>query len=202
MRKICTLILSGIIILNEINYVQAEEKLVENKIEVKKVSEDEYLNNISALDKLNFSQVYEKFNQKETFVLYLGRKSCPHCREFSPVLKEFNILLKGKLNYYDIESPDLDENAKNFFEGLQIPAIPVVMYVKEGKILDGWIGGGIDARSLYERFFKKIVVEENKKTVEKKVINEEFEKEFFIGYKVEQSEKNRSKILPKTSSYR
>ena len=118
------------------------------------------------------------------------------------MLKEFNILLKGKLNYYDIESPDLDENAKKFFEGLQIPAIPVVMYVKEGKILDGWIGGGIDARSLYERFFKKIVVEENKKTVEKKVINEEFEKEFFIGYKVEQSEKNRSKILPKTSSYR
>ena len=69
MRKICTLILSGIIILNEINYVQAEEKLVENKIEVKntnyvvisnttkvkksrEVSLDELQNRVSTVEKI------------------------------------------------------------------------------------------------------------------------------------------------------
>lgn len=61
-------------------------------------------------------EIYSKFENKETFVLYLGGKTCPHCRKFSPILREFNTLYGNKLNYYDIESPDLDKDAKVFFQ--------------------------------------------------------------------------------------
>lgn len=216
MNKILMSIIAVSAIFSNTSTIYADDTAINNKIEEKEVTEDEYLQNINKFNRLNIKDIYSKFENKEIFVLYLGRKTCPHCRKFSPILREFNILYGNKLNYYDIESADLDKDAKVFLSKLQIPGVPAVLYVKEGKVVNGWAGIGITAKGLYDRFFnedtKSIdksevkdpnisrkennVIETNKESI---TTNERIEK---IQINKNNVEVNKVKILPKTSSVR
>ncbi len=167
MNKILMSIIAASAIFSNTSTIYANDIAVNNKIEEKEVTENEYLQNIDRFNKLNMKGVYSKFENKDTFVLYIGRKTCPHCRKFSSVLREFNTLYRNKLNYYDIESPDLDKDGKVFLSKLQIPGVPAVLYVKEGKIVNVWAGTGITAKGLYDRFFK-----EDAKSIEKNIVKD------------------------------
>ena len=216
MNKILMTIIAVSAIFSNTSTIYANDIAVNNKIEEKEVTEDEYLQNVDKFNRLNIKDIYSKFENKETFVLYLGRKTCPHCRKFSPILREFNVLYRNKLNYYDIESPDLDKDAKVFLSKLKIPGVPAVLYVKEGKVVNGWAGIGITAKGLYDRFFKEDTTNIEKRTMqdsntrrkENNVIetnkellttNERIEK---IQTSKNNVEVNKVKILPKTSSAR
>ena len=216
MNKILISIVVVSTIFSNTSIAHANDTVVNNKVEEKKVTEDEYLQNVNRFNKLNMKEIYSKFENKETFVLYLGRKTCPHCRKFSPILKEFNILYGNKLNYYDIQSPDLDKDAKVFLSKLHIPGVPAVLYVKEGKVVNGWAGIGITAKGLYDRFFKEDTESIEKRTMQESNIsrkgnnvietnkelittNERIEK---IQISKNNVEENKVKILPKTSSVR
>lgn len=216
MKKILISIVVVSAIFNNTAITRANDTIANNKIEEKEVTEDEYIQNVDRFNKLNMKEIYSKFENKETFVLYLGRKTCPHCRKFSPILREFNILYGNKLNYYDIESPDLDKDAKVFLSKLKIPGVPAVLYVKEGKVVNGWAGIGITAKGLYDRFFKEDtaniekrsmqdsnisrkennVIETNKESI---TTNERIEK---IQISKNNVEVNKLKMLPKTSCVR
>ena len=216
MNKILISIVVVSTIFSNTSIAHANDTVVNNKVEEKKVTEDEYLQNVNRFNKLNMKEIYSKFENKETFVLYLGRKTCPHCRKFSPILKEFNILYGNKLNYYDIESADLDKDAKVFLSKLKIPGVPAVLYVKEGKVVNGWAGIGITAKGLYDRFFKEDTESIEKRTMQESNIsrkgnnvietnkelittNERIEK---IQISKNNVEVNKVKVLPKTSSVR
>ena len=216
MNKILISIVVVSTIFSNTSIAHANDTVVNNKVEEKKVTEDEYLQNVNRFNKLNMKEIYSKFENKETFVLYLGRKTCPHCRKFSPILKEFNVLYGNKLSYYDIESPDLDKDAKVFLSKLHIPGVPAVLYVKEGKVVNGWAGIGITAKGLYDRFFKEDTESIEKRTMQESNIsrkgnnvietnkelittNERIEK---IQISKNNVEVNKVKVLPKTSSVR
>ena len=216
MNKILMSIMVVSAIFSNTSTIHANDIAINNNIEEKEVTEDEYIQNVDKFNKLNMKEIYSKFENKETFVLYLGRKTCPHCRKFSPILREFNVLYGNKINYYDIESPDLDKDAKVFLSKLQIPGVPAVLYVKEGKVVNGWAGIGITAKGLYERFFKEDTASIEKRTMQdsnisrkennvietnKELIttNEHIEK---IQISKNNVEENKVKILPKTSSVR
>ena len=216
MNKILMSIMVVSAIFSNTSTIHANDIAINNNIEEKEVTEDEYIQNVDKFNKLNMKEIYSKFENKETFVLYLGRKTCPHCRKFSPILREFNTLYGNKLNYYDIQSPDLDKDAKVFLSKLQIPGVPAVLYVKEGKVVNGWAGIGITAKGLYERFFKEDTASIEKRTMQdsnisrkennvietnKELIttNEHIEK---IQISKNNVEENKVKILPKTSSVR
>ena len=216
MNKILMSIIAVSAIFNNTAITRANDTIANNKIEEKEVTEDEYIQNVDRFNKLNMKEIYSKFENKETFVLYLGRKTCPHCRKFSPILREFNTLYGNKLNYYDIESPDLDKDAKVFLSKLKIPGVPAVLYVKEGKVVNGWAGIGITAKGLYDRFFNEDtesiekrsmqdsnisrkennVIETNKESI---TTNERIEK---IQINKNNVEVNKLKMLPKTSCVR
>ena len=216
MKKILISIVVLSAVFSNTPITHANNTEINNKIKEREITEDEYLQNVNRFNKLTMKEIYSKFENKDTFVLYLGRKTCPHCRKFSLVLREFNVLYGIKLNYYDIESPDLDKDAKIFLSKLQIPGVPAVLYVKEGKVVNGWAGIGITAKGLYDRFFKedtksidksevknsKIsrkennVIETNKESI---ITNERIEK---IQISKNNVEVNKVKILPKTSSAR
>ena len=216
MKKILISIVVLSAVFSNTPITHANNTEINNKIKEREITEDEYLQNVNRFNKLTMKEIYSKFENKDTFVLYLGRKTCPHCRKFSLVLREFNVLYGNKLNYYDIESPDLDKDAKVFLSKLQIPGVPAVLYVKEGKVVNGWAGIGITAKGLYDRFFKedtksidksevknsKIsrkennVIETNKESI---ITNERIEK---IQISKNNVEVNKVKILPKTSSAR
>ena len=38
---------------------------------------------------INYDDVLKKINQKEDFVLYIGRPDCKDCQEFEPYLKKY-----------------------------------------------------------------------------------------------------------------
>lgn len=216
MNKILMSIMVVSTIFSNTTTIHANDTVVNNKIEEKEVTEDEYLQNVDRFNKLNMKEIYSKFENKETFVLYFGRKTCPHCRKFSSVLREFNILYGNKLNYYDIESVDLDKDAKVFLSKLKIPGVPAVLYVKEGKVVNGWAGIGITAKGLYDRFFKEDtnsiekgsmqdsnisrkennIIENNRESI---TTNERIEK---IQISKNNVQVNKVKILPRTSGVR
>ena len=205
MNKILMSIMVVSTIFSNTTTIHANDTVVNNKIEEKEVTEDEYLQNVDRFNKLNMKEIYSKFENKETFVLYLGKKTCPHCRKFSPILREFNV-----------ESADLDKDAKVFLSKLKIPGVPAVLYVKEGKVVNGWAGIGITAKGLYDRFFKEDTESIEKRTMQESNIsrkennvietnkelittNERIEK---IQISKNNVEVNKVKVLPKTSSAR
>lgn len=49
---------------------------------------------------INYDDVLKKINQKEDFVLYVGRPDCKDCQEFEPYLKKYLKKNKGVYLYY------------------------------------------------------------------------------------------------------
>lgn len=113
------------------------------------ITSEKYEMNVSGFKRVNMTQVKALINSQnnEEYLLYIGRPTCYYCREFSPALKEFNQLTKGKLMYFDI---DKEVNAHAYvFNELGIPGTPFIMRIKNGQIIKAWVGGGVNATELY-----------------------------------------------------
>lgn len=135
--------------------VDATRNHPEDKEEVAEVTVEDYRSNVFDFKKVGINDVRQAFTEdglEHTF--YFGRETCYHCRQFSPVLKDFNQLLNGKLNYYDTDSGDFDEATQEFlFKTLGIPGTPTILYVKNGQPVSGWAGGGVTAQQLHDYLY-------------------------------------------------
>lgn len=90
----------------------AKEK-VEHKPSV--VTPEEYEKNVTDFKKIDIEAVRQSFTGDQLeHIIYFGRKTCSHCRQFSPELKEFNNLIEKKLEYYDLDGKDFDGEAREF----------------------------------------------------------------------------------------
>ena len=90
----------------------AKEK-VEHKPSV--VTPEEYEKNVTDFKKIDIEAVRQSFTEDQLeHTIYFGRKTCSHCRQFSPELKEFNNLIEKKLEYYDLDGKDFDGEAREF----------------------------------------------------------------------------------------
>lgn len=128
------------------------EKIMQDK--PKEITTEEYEENVSSLKKVTIKDIQSSFIEKKEQILYIGRSTCYYCRQFSPELKKFNELINNQLNYYSNEGKDYDEDAANFiFNELGIPGTPTTLHIKNGEILNGWVGGEITAQELYNFFF-------------------------------------------------
>jgi len=118
------------------------------------VSVEEYSENISNLKRITAQQFLDKLNASEAFTIFVGRPTCPHCRQFSPNIKEFNSLINNELYYYNTDGEDFTSLGKEiFYDQIGIPGVPTTMYIKDKEIKSGWIGGGISAQDLYDFFY-------------------------------------------------
>ena len=62
-------------------------------------------------------------------------------------------MINHQLKYYDIDSDSFNENDAQFiFNEIGIPGTPTILHIVNGKIVAGWIGGGITANQLKEFF--------------------------------------------------
>ena len=111
--------------------------------------------NISDFNQVSITDVYSMFKEDgKEHVIYIGRPTCYYCRQFSSELKDFNILLNNRLEYYDTDSQDFDEAAANFlFKTVGIPGTPTIIRLQNGQIVSAWIGGGISGKELYDYLF-------------------------------------------------
>lgn len=128
---------------------------VPNSQESKEVDVATYRENIAELPKATIKDVYSAFtSDNKEHTIYVGRETCYFCRQFSPELKKFNQLTGGKLEYYNTDGEDFDEHAKEFlFKTVGIPGTPTILYLKNGTLTSGWVGGGITAQELYDYLY-------------------------------------------------
>lgn len=115
----------------------------------------QYEENVSDFKHVPMTDVYSMFTEDgKEHVIYFGRPTCYYCRQFSPDLKDFNILMNNRLEYYNTDSQDFDEAAVEFVFGtIGIPGTPTIIRLQNGQILSAWIGGGISGQELYDYLF-------------------------------------------------
>lgn len=115
----------------------------------------QYEENVADFNHVPMTDVYAMFTEDgKEHVIYVGRPTCYYCRQFSPALKEFNTLMDNRLEYYNTDSQDFDEEAVNFLFGtVGILGTPTIIRLQNGQMVSAWIGGGISGQELYDYLF-------------------------------------------------
>ena len=70
--------------------------------------------------------------KKQIRFVYVGRETCPYCREFAPKLKEAAKSINARIYYIDTENKT-DELTK-FAEQYHIDSIPTLLVFKDGQL--------------------------------------------------------------------
>ena len=85
------------------------------------------------LDNARIQENMKSLKRQLRFV-YIGRETCPYCREFAPKLKEASRSINATIYYIDTENKT-DELAK-FAEQYHIDSIPTLLVFKDGQLQD------------------------------------------------------------------
>jgi predicted bacteriocin transport accessory protein len=86
---------------------------------------NEYLNQI------DYKMVTDKINNKDTFILYVGNKSCSHCKDFEPKLVD--VINQYKVTVYKLDTATMTNDEYNEFIGMVgQPGTPQVLFFYDG----------------------------------------------------------------------
>ncbi len=120
----------------------------------------------TSFTEISFDDAISYFTEKKSGVLYFGFETCPWCKEAKPVLKK--VAKKLGVDVYYIKTRDEDKNRlysdeqkeqiqtyiqdymSNNDEGVLTLYVPLVLTVKDGKVLDGH-EGTLDSHDATER---------------------------------------------------
>ena len=86
----------------------------------------------SYLKEIKYSEVMEKVDNKESFILLLSQTTCTHCMDFKPKLK--NVANKYKITVYYLETDLLSEEEENILkEHFSFRGTPQTLFVVDGE---------------------------------------------------------------------
>lgn len=107
-------------------------------------------------NEINFDEAIQYFTQEKSGVLYFGFSSCPWCKEAKPILKNVakdngidiqyvKVRDEEKNRLYTDEQkaiiePSIQDYMSNNDEGILTLYVPLVLVVKNGKVIDGHEG--------------------------------------------------------------
>lgn len=111
----------------------AEGSSSEEDSEEEKAEKAAYNELVKTYPAITIDQVEEARDKKEDRLIYMGATYCPYCRKFIPLLDEVAKKEGWTLYYMDAEAQG--EEFDRFAEGIQVEYIPVVLVVKEGKVI-------------------------------------------------------------------
>lgn len=140
----------------EVDTSSSTEKTSDSKNTVSEgVSVEEYEANVANFKAVSMADVYHMFDDSENdYILCIGRPTCHYCRDFSPVLKEFNGLTGSQLYYYNTDRDDFTVAAKEFLtKKVGMFATPTTLYIDKGQLISGWVGSGIPSKELYNKLY-------------------------------------------------
>ena len=94
----------------------------------------EYVQATRHFAELDNSRIQEDMKdlKRQLRFVYVGRETCPFCREFAPKLKEASRSINATIYYIDTENKT-DELAK-FAEQYHIDSIPTLLVFKDGQL--------------------------------------------------------------------
>ena len=90
--------------------------------------------------------------KKQIRFVYVGRETCPYCREFAPKLKEAAKSINAIIYYIDTENKT-DELAK-FAEQYHIDSIPTLLVFKDGQLQESLSNSSDISLNDLKEFFK------------------------------------------------
>lgn len=102
---------------------------------------------VSMMNTVDMDGLLELFNSSETQVVYLGRATCGYCVQFLPTLQQAQSDYGYTTNYLDITTVSdsdvtrlLEKDNDEGFLAENYGATPMVFLVKDGKMVDTWVG--------------------------------------------------------------
>ena len=85
------------------------------------------------LIKLDYKDIVNKIDNKESFVLCVSRTTCSHCQSYKPKLQKVANKYNIKIYYTDIDTYNKDElndfNSRITFDG----GTPITLFIKNGE---------------------------------------------------------------------
>jgi len=102
---------------------------------------------VSMFDTVNADKVVDLYKSKNTQVIYIGRSTCGYCVQFLPILQQAQKDYGYKTKYLDITTVNeagqqailAKDNSEGFLAN-NFGSTPMVILVKDGKLVDGWVG--------------------------------------------------------------
>lgn len=83
------------------------------------------------LKTLSFSELKEKINNKESFILVVGQTTCSHCAEYRPIIK--SVLDKYNIVAYEIELDKLSSEEKGMMNDIaNVSGTPTTIFIENG----------------------------------------------------------------------
>ena len=114
----------------------------------------EYVQATRHFVELDNSRIQEDMKdlKRQLRFVYIGRETCPYCREFAPKLKEASRSSNATIYYIDTENKT-DELAK-FAEQYHIDSIPTLLVFKDGQLQETLSNSGDISLNDLKEFFK------------------------------------------------
>ena len=102
---------------------------------------------VSMFDTVDAEKTVKLFEKDDIQVIYAGRSTCGYCVQFLPVLQQAQKDYGYKTKYLDVDTVTEDgkkaiiakDNDEAFLAN-NFGATPMVILVKDGKLVDGWVG--------------------------------------------------------------
>jgi len=83
------------------------------------------------LEQIDYATVKNKIEAQESFVLYVGNKSCSHCIDFEPKIR--NVVNKYKVIVYKIDTSTMStEEYDEFLDSIGSIGTPTVLFFRNG----------------------------------------------------------------------
>ena len=84
------------------------------------------------LIELKFSELEDKINKKEDFILVVTQTNCSHCESYKPILKD--VLVNYDIVAYEINTKKLSkEEYKGFSNIININGTPTTIFFRNGE---------------------------------------------------------------------
>ncbi|MDO5026561.1 MAG: thioredoxin family protein [Tissierellia bacterium] len=94
-------------------------------------TEKDYDQSVKAFKKVDIKELNEKVDNKDDFVVYLGRKTCPFCLKLVPDLEDIMKELGQDTYYLDVEETNKEMDA--FFDKYNLEYVPSLLVFKQGQ---------------------------------------------------------------------
>lgn len=92
----------------------------------------DYQKAVANFNEVTVEQVEEKIEANESFLLFVGRETCPECVEIAPVLAESAKASNSTIYYLDSINTDTDEKLSDFRKRYTIQSVPTLVHFHEG----------------------------------------------------------------------
>ncbi|HEM3587743.1 TPA: thioredoxin [Streptococcus suis] len=96
-------------------------------------NESDYVKAVKNYQAISIDEVEQKVQDEEEFILYIGRETCPYCRDFVPKLTEAVERSHATIYYLDSES-DPNGKIQQFRQSQGLTTVPSLTYYKSGKL--------------------------------------------------------------------